>query len=275
MTVPRRPRAMALVSVIAVLAVGAVGLSGCGDDDDSGSSGSTTTAAASKLSGTITISAAASLTEAFGDIDAAFTKANPDVKVTPTFDSSSILAQQILAGAPADGFASADEANMKKVTDAGAIEGTPIVFARNSLVIVTKPGNPQNIDSLEDLATAGVISLCGEDVPCGKYAKQILDGAQVVIPETSVTRGQNVKTTLNAVTNGDAVAGIVYATDARTAAEEAETVKIPDAQNAIATYPYGVVKASTSQDIATAYGEFLVSDEGQKILGDYGFLPPA
>ena len=274
MRVARRLGVFGLASVLAVFAVGAVGLSGCGDDE-SASSGSTTTATASELSGTITISAAASLTEAFGDIDAAFTEANPDVTVTPTFDSSSVLAQQILAGAPSDGFASADEANMKKVTDAGAIEGTPIVFARNSLVIVTKPGNPQNITSLEDLSTAGVISLCGEDVPCGRYAKQILDEAKVVIPETSVTRGQNVKATLNAVTHGDAVAGIVYVTDAETAGAEVDTVEIPDAQNAIATYPYGVVKASSSKDLATAYGEFLVSDEGQKILGDHGFLPPA
>jgi molybdate transport system substrate-binding protein len=265
-----RRRPLAAAAVMALLAV--LAASACGDD---GSAAPTDrSAAGSDLSGTLTISAAASLTEAFGQIDAAFTRANPGVTVTPNFDASSTLAAQILSGAPADGFAPADGANMARVADAGRIDGTPVVFARNSLAIVTEPGNPERIGDLADLATAGVVALCGPDVPCGRFATEVLERAGVAIPESSVTRGQNVKATLTAVTDGDAVAGIVYVTDAVAAGDAVDTVEIPEADNALATYPYGVVEGSTSSRAARAYGEFLLGDEARSILEDHGFLPP-
>ena len=84
-------------------------------------------------------------------------------------------------------------------------------------MIVTKPGNPEKIKTLADLANVRTVSLCGETVPCGKYAAQILQTAGVTIPETKVTRGQDVKATLAAVSPGDADAAIVYVTDAKAA----------------------------------------------------------
>ena len=204
----------------AILAVSAVFIAACSDDStssSSSSSSSTTAKAAAPIKGDLTVSAAASLTGAFTQIGKDFHAANPDANVTFTFGSSGTLATQIIAGAPAGVFASADEANMQKVSGAKLVEGQPVDFATNKLIIVTKPGNPKNIKTLSDLSTVGVVSLCSLDAPCGKYAQQILDQAKVTIPANQITRGQDVKATLNAVTQGDAEAAIVYVTDAKAA----------------------------------------------------------
>ena len=267
----RHRLAVAVAALVVVLAA-------CGSD---GASRSTTTARAAgasttagPLRGTITVSAAASLTEAYTQIAKDFEATHPGTKVTLDFDSSGTLAQQILDGAPVDVFTSADEANMAKLTDRDLVDGTPTVIARNQLIIVTKPGNPKGIETLADLSTAGVISLCGLHVPCGRFAQQALDRAGVKIPERNVTRGQNVKATSTAVTEGDAVAGIVYVTDAQAAGEPVDAVAIPAAQNVIATYPSGVLAASKHADLAKAFVAYVASDDGQAVLKEQGFLPP-
>lgn len=265
-----------------VLFVGLLGLvvsCGSNGDDGSTSDGSTTSASggggASELSGEITVAAAASLTEAYTKIGADFEAANPDTKVTFTFDSSGTLSEQIVRGAPVDVFASADEANMTKLVDQDLVDGEPTLFARNELAIVAEPGNPEGIEALADLADVGIVSLCGEDVPCGKFAKQVLSEAGVEIPESSVTRGQNVKATLTAVTEGDAVAGIVYVTDAQTAADQVETITIPRDENAIAVYPVGVLREAGNAEVAQAFADHVASDDGQVVLKSFGFLPPS
>ncbi len=235
--------------------------------------GSATTEA--PLEGEITVSAAASLTESFTDMGKAFEAEHPGTTVTFTFDSSGTLSQQILDGAPVDVFASADEKNMEKLTDADLVKGDPTVFARNQLVIVTKPGNPEGIGSLADLPDAGVISLCGEDVPCGKFAGEALANADVTIPEGSVTRGQNAKATLAAVSEGDAVAGIVYVTDALAAGDAVDAVEIPADDNVVATYPVAVLTDTRDAALASAFVDYVASDDGQAILEERGFLPPA
>jgi molybdate transport system substrate-binding protein len=258
--------------LFALTAVAAVLVAGCGSGDDS--SGTTSgTGSASDPEGTITVSAAASLTDAFTRIGDDFMAANPGVEVTFNFDSSSTLATQIIEGAPADVYASADEANMAKLTEEGLIAGEPEVFARNGLVIVTQPGSPDGITGLAGLADVGVVSLCGEEVPCGKYADQVLGGAGVSIPEGNVTRGQNVTATLTAVTDGDAVAGIVYSSDAARAGDTVEAVTIPTEQNVIAVYPIGVVTATGNSDAAEAFLAHVSSREGQRVLEESGFLP--
>lgn len=224
---------------------------------------------------TITVAGAASLRDAFTELGEDFTDANPDAEVTFSFDSSSTLATQIIERAPVDVFASADQANMTKLTDPGLVAGRPQVFARNELVIVTKPGNPTGITGLADLAKAGTISLCGADVPCGTYAAEALGKANVTIPESAVTRGQNVTATLTAVTEGDAVAGIVYATDAASAGDAVTIVAIADELNVIATYPIAVIAASEDGEVAEAFMAFVLSPDGQAVLEAHGFLPPA
>ena len=279
LVVRRSSRVRRLALLVAAVALVALG---CGDDGAEPSAGSppsiiTTTTAldgGTPVSGEITVSAAASLTEAFTEIGADFRAAHPDASVTFTFDSSGALANQIREGAPVDVFASADEANMAGLVDAGLMDGAPTVVARNRLVIVTKPGNPAGIRSLADLADVGVVSLCGEQAPCGRFAASVLEKTGVQIPESSVTRGQNVKATLTAVSEGDAVAGIVYATDAAAAGDAVETVAIPDDQNAVAVYPIGVLTAAGDVDVARAFVEYVVSEAGRLVLEEHGFLPP-
>lgn len=265
----RRPR-LILAAALAVALV----LAGCGGDDESAAD-STTPAATEDLSGSITVAAAASLTDAFTEIIEGFEDEYPDADVEATFDSSGTLSDQILQGSGADVFASADETNMAKLTDTDVVTEEPTVIARNQLVIVTKPGNPEGIETLDDLADVGVVALCAEDAPCGRFAGQVLEGADVEIPESSVTRGQNVRTTLTAVTEGDAVAGIVYVTDAAAAGDAVSTVEIPEDENAVAVYPIGVISGSLERDLADAFVAYVASDEGQAVLAEYGFLPPA
>ena len=121
--------------------------------------------------------------------------------------------------------------------------------------------------------TAGIISLCGVTVPCGKYADQVLQQANVTIPADKITRGQDVKATLAAVTNGDADAAIVYVTDAKTAGAAVTAVPIPDAQNAIATYPIVVLKQTGNSATAHAFVAYVAGPKGQATLKSYGFLP--
>jgi molybdate transport system substrate-binding protein len=158
---------------------------------------------------------------------------------------------------------------------ANLVDGTPVVFARNKLVIVTKPGNTKHVRTLSDLSTVGVVSLCGDTVPCGKYAARILKAAGVTIPETSVTRGQDVKATLAAVATGDAEAAIVYVTDAKSAGTTVEAVEIPDAQNAIATYPIATLAVSSNKKASDAFIGYVMSSKGQAALRSFGFLPPS
>ena len=260
---------------IAVGLIATVALVGCGSSGGSAATSTTTATGTPKVTGAVTVSAAASLTEAFGKIGKDFQTANPGATVTFNFGSSGTLATQIQQGAPADVFASADPANMDTLARAGLVDDRALVFARNKLVIVTKPGNPKHVKALADLADVGTVSLCGETVPCGKYAAQVLTNAGVTIPADGITRGQDVKATLAAVTNGDADAAIVYVTDAKSAGAAVTAVTIPDAQNAIAAYPIGVLKQSTNAVASKAFQQYVVSPKGQATLASYGFLPPA
>ncbi len=242
-----------------------------------GSSSAPTSGAerAQNVTGTVTVSAAASLTEAFTEIGADFERANPGASVAFNFGSSGTLATQIRQGAPADTFASADRETMAKLETAGLVRGAPVVFARNRLVVVTKPGNPEHVRSLADLARLGVVSLCAETVPCGTYAAQILRSAGVTIPDRTITRGQDVKTTLGAVTTGDADAAVVYVTDAKSAGRAVTTVAIPDARNAIAVYPIATTTAATNAAASRAFIEYVTSPRGQATVRSFGFLPPS
>ena len=258
---------------IAVLAVLTVVLAACGSD---GATETTVVEDESRdpLAGSIVVSAAASLTHVFSDIGDAFLAQHPEARVAFNVGSSGQLSSQILDGAPADVVAFADVAPMEALADADLLAGEPAIFAGNQLVIVTKPGNPEGVTGLADLASAGVVSLCAQTAPCGTYADRVLSAGGVTIPTDRVTRGQDVRATLTAVTEGDAVAAIVYVTDAAAAGDSVARVEIPEADDVIAEYPIAVLSASTSMDVAVAFDEFVRSEVGQRILGDAGFLEP-
>ncbi len=218
------------------------------------------------------MSAASSLSGAFSEIVQKFAESYGNVSIDVNTGASSALADAIVGGAPVDVFASADQANMTKLQDAKLVDGNPRTFAHNRLAIVTKPGNPAGIRSTADLAKAGVIALCAVEVPCGKYASQALASAKVTIDESHITRGQSVAATLDQVAEGDAVAAIVYVTDALAKADRVDTVAIPDTQNVIAAYPIAKIGPRKSP-ASVAFITFVAGKTGQRILKKYGFLP--
>lgn len=193
-------------------------------------------------------------------------------KVKLNFGASTALTNAIIGGAPVDVFASADQANMTRLQERKLVDGNPRTFAHNTLAIAVKPGNPKGITSAADLPNAGTIALCAEDIPCGKYAAQALASARVVIDESHVTRAANVAATLDQVAEGDAVASIVYVTDAMAKRSQVEVVRIPDTQNVIAAYPIAKIGPGHKPG-AKRFVEFVAGPDGQRILKKYGFLP--
>ena len=238
----------------------------CGDDasPSSGSEG--------EVSGTVTVLAASSLTDAFEELGSSFEETHPEVTVEFSFAASSELAAQIQQSAPADVFASADEENMQRVVDSGDVTRRPAVFARNRLEIAVEEGNPEDISGLGDLDRSGlVVILCAEQVPCGKFADEALANAGVSV--TPASRAENVKAALSPVALGEADAAIVYVTDVR-ASDAVEGVVIPDDVNVVARYPIAQLAEAGNADAATAFIEYVRSDRGQRELRTFGFLEP-
>lgn len=241
-------------------------------------------ATAQALSGKVTVFAASSLTESFKAIGAAFQKANPGVTVEYNFAASSALATQIDQGAPADVFASADTANMDKITARSLADGQPVPFARNLPVIVVPADNRAKIEAPRDLAKSGVkIVLAAADVPIGNYARQVIDrlaadpayGAAFrdATMRNVVSNEANVRAVLTKVELGEADAGIVYRTDAAVSGTKVRTVALPDAANVIAVYPIAILKATKQPEVARAFVAFVRSAEGQQMLRTAGFDP--
>jgi len=236
-------------------------VTGCGDDEGGGASG------------TITVFAAASLTEAFTEIGEAFSEENDGAEVEFNFASSSDLATQINEGAPADVFASADRANMTKVTDEDNADGEPEVFATNSLKIITEPGNPQGIQGLAHLENPDlVIVTCAPEVPIGAYSQEVFDNAGVTVEPDSFE--EDVTAVVNKVVQGEADAGVVYATDVTAAGDGGEGVDIPEDVNITAEYPIAAAAEAPNGDGASAFVEFVQRESGQDILAEYGFGEP-
>ncbi len=228
--------------------------------------------ASSTPAGIVNVFAAASLTAAFQAIGAAFERTHPAVKVQFNFGGSSTLVQQLQQGAPADVFASADEANMQRLVESAAVAAAPTIFARNRLQIVVPAGNPKHIAALADLARPGLtIALCGPTVPCGRYAAEAFGKTGVTVPVAS--QELDVKAVLSKVVMGEADAGIVYETDARAAGSRAAGIDIPASSNVIARYPIATVKNAPNAAGAAMFVEFVLSIEGQQLLERFGFLP--
>jgi molybdate transport system substrate-binding protein len=262
----RHPRRWSVASLAAV----ALSAAACGS---SSSTANSTTTAAPKLSGSITVSAASSLTAAFGQLGTRFQEAHPGTTISFNFGSSGALATQIQQGAPADVFASAAPANMTTVQAAGDISGTPVTFARNSLEIVVKPGNPLGIQSLADLTKANVVAICVSTAPCGATAAEALAKSGVTIPTTKITLGPDVDHTLAEVTTGDADAAIVYVTNAKTVGTQGVGIPIPASKNVTTSYPIAMVKGSQDPTLAQAWIAYVSGPTGQKVLQAASFLP--
>ena len=222
-------------------------------------------------SGTITVSAAASLTDVFPVIAAAFEKRYPQVDVTFNFGSSSALVEQIRAGAPADVLATASESTMTKAV-AGRLVTRPLLFAKNTMMIATPPGNPAAVRSLADLPKVSV-ALCEVTVPCGIAARDLF--AKNSLSVTPVTRELDVRAVLGKVMADQVDAGIVYVTDVRSAGRKVTGVPIPSSQNVATTYPIAVVADSRQQAAAKAFVDYVrFTPSAQGILRAWGFAKP-
>ena len=223
-----------------------------------------------KLSGSVTVFAAASLTEAFTDDKNHLAAANPGLTITYSFAGSQQLVAQIQSGAPADVVATADQPNMQKLVAANLVE-PPRDFARNLLEIVVAPGNPKGVNGLSDLARSDLkVVLEDPSVPAGKYGRQALDKQGLKVNPVSLEL--DVKSELHKVEAGEADAGIVYVTDVKSAGGKATGVAIPADQNVVATYPVAVVKATANHGLAQAFVDQLISGTGQDALKSRGFL---
>lgn len=210
----------------------------------------------------LTVFAASSLTMAFTAEGKAFETAHPDVHVTFSFAGSQSLVAQLKQGAPADILATADAASM---TAAGLPEAH--VFARNRLALITRPGNPQALRTLSDLARPGVrVVLAGPTVPVGKAAAAALRKSAVDVHPVSLE--QDVKGVVTKVRLGEADAGIAYVTDVRAAGGAVAGTELAGISN---SYPVAVVRYSSD---AQAFVNFLLTPQGQAVLGSLGFLPP-
>jgi molybdate transport system substrate-binding protein len=239
----------------------------CGSDSKSAA----TTVPA--VSGDVVVFAGSSLTEAFNEAATAFKVDNPNANVTFNFAGSGDLVTQISQGAPADAFVSADDSNMKKLTDAGEAVGDPVSIAKNTMEIIVEKGNPKAVTGVADLAKPDlIVVLCAETVPCGKNAAAVLKNARVTAAPKSLE--DKVKGVVTKVAAGEADAGIVFVTDVNAAKSTADGVAIPADINVISNYPMVLTKESTNPDAAKAFMAFVASDAGQAILAKYGFLAP-
>jgi molybdate transport system substrate-binding protein len=271
----RRTRRM--LQVTGVGAVALLTLSACSSSDsDSGStkSGSSASSASSpKLSGTVTVFAAASLKESFTTLGKQFEKAHPGTHVTFSFGGSDTLAAQITGGAPADVFASASPKTMKIVTDKKDNATAPATFVRNQLEIATLPGNPDKVSSLKALTNKDLkVVLCDKTVPCGAAAQKALDASKLKL--TPVSYEEDVKAALNKVVLKEADAAVVYKTDVKAAGDKVEGVDFPESADAINDYPISLLKNAPNAEAAKAFIAFVQSDAGQKVLNEAGFLKP-
>jgi molybdate transport system substrate-binding protein len=219
------------------------------------------------------VSAAASLTDAFGQMEAAFEAAHPGVDVILNFAGSSALREQILEGAPADVFASANASNMERVEAEGLTAGPARVFATNRLAIAVPAGNPGRVSGLQDFGRAELLlGLCAEQVPCGELARTALSRAGVT-PAVD-TEEPDVRALLTKIEAGELDAGITYLTDVVSAGAAVEAIRIPDSASPVADYPIAVLTGGRSQQMAAEFVDFVMSEEGRRILMSYGFGTP-
>jgi len=246
--------AVLAISSVALVAV----LAGCGAHTPAGS---------------IVVFAAASLKQPFTAIAERFQADNPGASVFFNFAGSSELVTQLTQGAAADVFASADTANMDRAARAGLLAGDPIDFASNTLVIVTAAGNPNKISSFADLADGGGdVVVCAQQAPCGAATQRVERSTGIRL--NPVSEESSVTDVLNKVTTGQADAGLVYVTDARSAGDRVTSVEFAEAAEAVNTYPVAVLNGAREPALARKFVDLVTGEAGQKILGQAGFARP-
>ena len=273
---PPTGRILSVVFVLLALAsvVGCGGGGASGDGDGGGAQ-----------DGTLTVLAASSLTDAFGELAKKFEQENSGVTVKQSFESSATLLAQIQQGAPADVFASASEEEMGTAVEEGLTKGKPEVFVKNREVVMVPKANPAGIRNFEDVAEPGVrLVLAEEGVPAADYALEILGkadeeygpGFEKDVLSNVVSREADVRASVNRVVVGDADATFGYASDhTPDIRDRVEVVPIPPNLNIVATYPIAALKDAKEPDLARKWVDLVTGEEGQRVLDEWGFEPVA
>ena len=214
--------------------------------------------------------AAASLKQSFTDIGRRFEKDNPGAAVEFSFAGSSDLVAQLVQGAAADVFASADTSSMDKAQRAGLIAGQPVNFASNTLTIAVAPGNPKHINSFRDLMDARLsVVVCAPQVPCGSATRNAEQAVGVVL--NPVSEESSVSAVLSKVTTGQADAGLVYVTDVLGSGGRAEAVSFPESAGVVNTYPIAPLVESKNASLAGKFVALVCGPLGGQIPATAGF----
>ena len=233
---------------------------------------------------TLTVFAASSLTDAFEEMATNFEAENAGVDVLFNFGGSSSLATQLVEGAPADVFASANYTQMNVALEGGRISGTPATFVRNRLVLIVPADNPANIRSLGDLDTPGIdLVVAAEGVPVRDYTEIMLERLATspaygetyreAVLANIVSEEDNVRQVTAKVALGEAEAGIVYSSDVTSdIADSVTALTIPNAVNTVANYPIAIINDSANPELAQAFVDYVLSDAGQDTLVNWGFI---
>jgi len=254
---------------VAALSVAAIAVASCGPTGDSASGDG----AGGEPSGELVVFAASSLTDALDDLTERFTRRYEEVRVVAALAGSHVVAGQIVDGAPADVFVSADRDRMERVVDAGMVAEGPVDVATNRLVVAVEDGNPRDIGGVEDLVRGDLlVALAAPEVPAGAYAAQALGSAGVEV--TPVTLEANVRAVLAKVEMGEVDAGIVYASDVASAGGAVYAIAVPDDHDPRPVLPAAVLAGSPNPTAALAFLSFLTSQEALDVLTDHGFGPP-
>jgi molybdate transport system substrate-binding protein len=255
---------------------GVLALAGCGGSSSGDAAGTSSSALSSggELSGTLTVFAAASLTDVFTELGDDLMADRPDLEVQFNFAGSSALATQVVQGAPADVFASANQTQMTVVTDADLQAGEPEVFTENVLQIAVPADNPGGVTGLADFAREELaLAVCAPDVPCGTAAEEVFRMAGVAaVPDTLE---EDVRAALTKVELGEVDAALVYASDVTSAGDAVEGIEFAEAEEAVNEYPICTLAAAPNPDAAAAFVELVLSDEGQQALAGAGFRAPS
>jgi molybdate transport system substrate-binding protein len=263
-TTARTTTALATAALLALTLVGCASTTSA--DGPSTSAGATP-------SGSITVFAAASLQQTFTTLGHDFERAHPGTTVRFSFAGSSDLVSQIQNGAPADVFASADQATTAKLGKSALASGSPRDFATNTLEIAVAPGNPHHIRSLADLDDPDVqLVTCAAPVPCGAATAAVERSAGVDLHP--VSEEQSVTDVLGKVRSGQADAGIVYRTDVQGAGGDVDGVRFAAADDAVNTYPISVLRDAADPGLARAFTAYVLSAPGQRVLAAAGFGKP-
>lgn len=209
--------------------------------------------------------AAASLTNPFEEL-----ADDAGVAANLSFGGSSGLVDQLVGGAPADVFASANTATMDRAVAEGVTDGEPVRFATNVLVLVTPAGNPAGITGLDNSLDGAKLVVCAPQVPCGQATTTLAEAVGITLEP--VSEESAVTDVLGKVTSGEADAGLVYATDAAGADDAVETIEIPESSQHVNEYWIVAAKDANAKE-AASFIELVTGPRGQELLADYGFGP--